>query len=127
VADYGSLVRRLEKAVADTPGRCVYRHWLGAVLYRAGKYPDAIRPLKEADQFHPKPGWPSDWLFLAMAHQRQGQLEQARSWLDKAVKAIDRLAKEKPSDEPFGWIYLVELRLLRREAEALLRVSGRAP
>jgi tetratricopeptide (TPR) repeat protein len=125
VGSYDSLQRRLERAVADTPRGCMYLHPLGAVLYRTGNMPAVIRALTEAIEMHKNGEYVADRLFLAMAYQRQGKSELARIWLAKAGAAIDRMAKRKPSDVPFGWINLVELRLLRRETEAPLR--GEAP
>jgi len=90
VVHFDSIMRRLEKAVADTPQSCKYRHSLGAVLYRAGKTAAAVRRLNEAIELHQKTGLTSDWLFLAMANHRQGQIDLARKWLDKAVQEIDR-------------------------------------
>jgi predicted Zn-dependent protease len=105
VADFVGLLRPLEKAVVDTPGRCWYRHSLGAVYYRAGRWPEAIRLLYDAGRLHPQQPFVADCLFLAMAQQRRGQTAQARKWLDKAAAQIDRLAKQKASDEPFAWAY----------------------
>ena len=45
---------------------------LGAVLYRAGRYSDAIRRLEEGIRLRNGESDPHDWVFLAMAHHRLG-------------------------------------------------------
>jgi tetratricopeptide (TPR) repeat protein len=53
-----------------------------------------------------------DWFFLALAHWRLGDREQARAWYDKAVAWMD---KNKPEDG--------ELKRYRAEAAELLGVK----
>jgi hypothetical protein len=55
------------------------------------------------------------WFFLAMAHWRLGDRDEARAWFGRAVKWMD---SHKPHDS--------ELRRLRAEAEALL-AGARTP
>jgi serine/threonine protein kinase/WD40 repeat protein/tetratricopeptide (TPR) repeat protein len=55
----------------------------GAVLYRAGRYPDAVARLKESMAAHGKGGTVQDWLFLALAHHQMKQVDEARKWRDK--------------------------------------------
>jgi tetratricopeptide (TPR) repeat protein len=87
---------------------------LGAALYRAGRYDEAIRRLEEAIQARPGgQGIPSDWLLLAMAHHRLGHRELARRWLE-------RLADYPTSEGISGFWYDLDMRLLRSEAEALI-------
>jgi hypothetical protein len=86
---------------------------LGAALYRAGRYDDAIRRLEEGMQ-----GWggvdlPDDWAFLAMAHHRLGHREAARRWLGRL--------RERPRDASPNSLYSdLEHRLLQSEAEAVI-------
>ena len=59
-------------------------------------------------------GVPQDWVFLAMAHHKKGNGEEARRWLEKVRAHI--------KDEKIAFSTdLVESRILLREAEALLR------
>jgi hypothetical protein len=55
-----------------------------------------------------------DWFFLAMAHWRLGDRNQARMWLNRAVEWMDR---DRPHDD--------ELRRFRAEAETLLAQAGK--
>ena len=85
---------------------------LGAALYRAGRYDEAIRRLEEAIQARGGEH-PGDWPFLAMAHQRLGHRDEARRWLD-------RLREHQPSMDPDQFWGELAIRLLRAEAEAVI-------
>jgi hypothetical protein len=66
---------------------------------------------------HGRGGVVEDWLFLAMAHCRLGEMNRARRWFTKAAEALDR---EEP-DSTVAWYERLQRRLLRREADELLR------
>ena len=126
VHDLSQPVRLAEKAVAESSGECWRLNTLGAVLYRAGAYDDAIKRLEEAMKAHSQGGTSLDWLFLAMAHQSAGRPEEARHWYDKAASWIEQAEQGKVQDPYlFGdlaaWQQKLELRILRREAEALVK------
>ncbi len=93
---------------------------LGAALYRAGRFEDAIRSLEGGQNFH------DAWPFLAMAHGRLGHCDEGRRWLDRLrnERANSGPAKEDDlmSVESSLWSYFGELkiRLLRSEAEAVI-------
>jgi hypothetical protein len=55
-----------------------------------------------------------DWAFLAMAHFRLGHRDQARQWLD-------RFRNDTPNSTLDGFWTNLEIRLLRSEAEAVVR------
>ncbi|MCI0465077.1 MAG: protein kinase [Gemmataceae bacterium] len=117
VADSARLMRLAEKAVVY-PGA-------GGALYRTGRYQEAIEKLRPT-----VPGsrnaahhncW--KWLFRAMAHQRLGQTEEAKAWLDKAVRFLDTDAQDAargPLLQRVTWHTALTSELLRREAEALM-------
>jgi WD40 repeat protein/tetratricopeptide (TPR) repeat protein len=104
------LVRRF---LEDRTNPSLDRFWLGALLYRAGQFTEALNWLKEENG-------PAHWLFLAMTHQRLGQGKQARHWLEQAVQHI-----EQQQEDLLLWQYRLELSLWRREADAL--VNGTRP
>jgi WD40 repeat protein len=112
LTDFEPVVRALEKATGPKP-HSDQLNTLGAVLYRAGRYADAIQHLEEGIARRDTIGTPHDWLFLALAHQRLGHVEEARKWLDKAAAALDK-------DPGGSWDQRLELRLLRREAEEVV-------
>jgi serine/threonine-protein kinase len=110
--DAALAVRRARKAVAALPksGNC--RNTLGVAHYRSGDARAAVAALEEAMRLRAG-GDGFDWFFLAMAHGRLGQRDQARAWLGRAVRWMD---KYRPHDG--------ELRRFRAEAEALLAEKG---
>ncbi len=101
-------VRLAKKAVAARPQAANYRNTLGVAHYRNGEDRVAVAEL-ETSMSLLAGGSSFDWFFLAMAHWRLGEREQARMWFDRAVRWMDQ---HKPHDD--------ELRRFRAEAKALL-------
>src|SRR5207302_11478125 len=105
------------------PRSCYHVNTRGAVHYRVKQYDKAIARLNESVQRRGEGGIAEDWLFLAMAHHRLGDAEEAKKCLDKAVALIEA-PPEKPKDgaapTPLLWYLKLEREALRREAEALL-------
>jgi WD40 repeat protein len=91
---------------------------LGAALYRAGRFEESIRRLNESIQTRGDGGIPQAFAFLALAHHRLGNHDEAKRWLDKLV------ASQPKKGFDISW-QDVELRILRREAESL--ISGSPP
>ena len=85
---------------------------LGAALYRAGRFDEAIRRLEESIQLPNSESRQEYSAFLAMAHHRLGHRDEARHWLD-------RLQGYQPDSDRGFWTEL-EIRLLRSEAEAVI-------
>jgi WD40 repeat protein/tetratricopeptide (TPR) repeat protein len=139
------LVQLAERAAAPLPRNRDSLLVRGAVLYRAGKWEEAIGPLEAAvtapQGARAPPPRSVRWnpeafddtgyelLFLAMAHQRLGHAEEACRWLDRAARWMERapLPKTKEGgDNPlYSWNQRLPHEVLRREAEALL--SGAKP
>jgi WD40 repeat protein len=119
-ADLVRPIQWSEKTVANNPRAYQNFNTLGALLYRAGRYEDSIRRLKEAIGVQGQGGTVHDWLFLAMAYHRLGKPDDARKWLDHAVEWIDKhkAAEVEDSTSP-PWTLQVELALLHKEAEML--------
>jgi WD40 repeat protein/tetratricopeptide (TPR) repeat protein len=118
VADYAPVLGLAEAVLAQAgpQGRPAALLIVGAVLYRAGLYPEALVRLEEARAAGGGSPVPKVWAFLAMAHHRLGHPDEARKCLDK-VPAV------APADNPQFWEAL-EVDVLRREAEALVRGAG---
>jgi Tfp pilus assembly protein PilF len=112
VTDYTLPLELARLAASRQPNVPAVLNTLGTVLYRAGQDDKAIEQLTKAIEVHGKGGTPADWLILALAHQRQGRAGEARKWLDKAVTELEKQGAEQ------SWSNQLELRLLRREAEA---------
>jgi len=60
-------------------------HVLGMAYYRAGKWDDAIATLTKANELERNEGLGFNGFFLAMAYQRKGMAQEARSWYDRSV------------------------------------------
>jgi tetratricopeptide (TPR) repeat protein len=86
---------------------------LSAALYRAGRYDEAVRRLKQSAGDWSGVGATRNWAFLAMAHHLLGHREEARRWLEK----LRAYAKRELATE--FWEH-VETDMLHREAESLL-------
>jgi tetratricopeptide (TPR) repeat protein len=116
VADHAVPIQIAEKALSVLPPeqKRFALNTLGAALYRAGRIDEAIARLDESVKASAGVGVPEDWAFLAMAHHKKGNAQEARRWLEK-------LRSQKP-DQKAGFSAIpAECRLLLREAEALLR------
>jgi serine/threonine protein kinase len=106
--DAGLAVRLANKAVTAQPRSVNYRNTLGVAHYRNGDDKAAIAELETSVSLRAG-GDSLDWFFLAMAHWRLGDRDQARTWFERAVQWMER---NKPHDG--------ELRRFRAEAEAML-------
>jgi tetratricopeptide (TPR) repeat protein len=109
---------------------------LGAILYRAGRCEEAVKCLQVATSPTTGSSWPwpgRSWLFLAMARQKLGQTDEAKRCLARArelMKAPSILPRARLS----SWgqrrhvelqILRLELQILHREAEAMLKGTRR--
>jgi serine/threonine protein kinase/Flp pilus assembly protein TadD len=103
----------------------------GALLYRAGRFEQAVPLFERSLRAGPQPGRAVlNWLWLAQAQQRLGKTEEARRWLGKAQAWLDEYggmparAEEELGLHLHNWL---EAHALRREAEALLAPGAAAP
>jgi serine/threonine protein kinase/WD40 repeat protein len=132
LADSSMLVRSAEGALAPSAKGFDGLNTLGAALYRAARFKEALLRLQEAQAAYNPADWVRqpivyNWLFQAMAHHALGHDKEARKWLQKAVGWMDEVAQDK-GGVPMPWNRRLTLRLLRREAEALIGgVSRPAP
>jgi tetratricopeptide (TPR) repeat protein len=90
---------------------------LGAALYRAGQFEEAIRRLDESIQVRDDGGDPEGFAFLALAHHHLGHRDQAERWLTKLVASQPKEGFEFSQDDV---AIRMAIRILRREAESLI-------
>src|SRR5262249_49793945 len=83
--DPARAVALAQKAVDLIPQFASHWRTLGAAHYRAGNPESALAALKKSMELR-KGGDSFDWFFLAMAHGRLGNKEDARKWYDRAVQ-----------------------------------------
>jgi tetratricopeptide (TPR) repeat protein len=101
-------VRLAKQAVEAQPTAGEFWTTLGVAHFRNGDDAAAIAALEKARMLRAG-GNSFDWFFLAMAHCRQGDLDQAHKWFERAAAWM---TKCMPRDG--------ELRRFRAEAQAML-------
>ncbi len=111
------LVGIEEKAIANR----LLNRIDGSVLYRAGRFEEALQELNKSSAAQSGDDAYKGWLLLAMAHQRLGHAAEARQWLDKTIQWAE---KKKTDPEPLNWTQRLQLQLLLREAQEL--IDGKA-
>jgi tetratricopeptide (TPR) repeat protein len=116
--DLNTPLRLAENAMSSYPeGRKRdLLNTLGATLYRAGRFEEAVKRLGDSVQAGKRGEAPEDWAYLVMAHHRLGHGQEAHRWLEK-------LRAYKPPDVPGYFWHTVEVNILRREAEKLIGAS----
>ena len=119
--DYGlaiSLARRAISLQAADQSKLV---WLGAVLYRAGQFEEALSQLARAEDV-PSAGSASPAYrscFRAMAHHRLGQADEAQHWLEQGV--TESQAELTVAGAPSTWRRRMLLQRLVEEARQLIQ------
>jgi predicted Zn-dependent protease len=94
---YRFALLQAEHARRLAPDRQEYRLGLGAALYRAGRYREAIANLAGAARRDDDP--PARLAFLALARHRIGQPEQARAELAR-LRGIPGRLREAGAEAP---------------------------
>jgi tetratricopeptide (TPR) repeat protein len=96
-----------------------------ALHVRAGRIQEATPPLEVSLRIDGRPARAVlNWLWLALAYQKQGKAAEARRWLDKAANWLDQQGGQMPLEitlmggHRHNWL---EAHVLRREAEALIQ------
>jgi tetratricopeptide (TPR) repeat protein len=121
--DYGPILALAEKASRFDPADLQYSDTFASILYRAGRYQEAVKPLTEVERQLAIAGSSSRTspayvqFFLAMVHERLGHHNEATEWLKKAVEESE---KTNGSAKPIPGQRRLTLQLFRTEAEALL-------
>jgi protein O-mannosyl-transferase len=101
-------VELAKKALELNPAFTAAYNTLGVAYYRSGNWQSAIEWLDRSQEaVHGTNA--VDWLFLAMAHERLGESNEARKYYARAVKLIDGNATKSE-----------EIVRFRRETEKLL-------
>jgi hypothetical protein len=139
-ADPDHIVSLAEKLLAKLSRNHWHVNQLGAALYRAGRFEEAVARLTEATELscHPyRTNMLHTCFYLAMAHHRLGHADLARRWLDQAVQGTERALEwaAEPAVKsanpdgviPPNWFRKLTLELLRHEAEQLIQPPGTKP
>jgi tetratricopeptide (TPR) repeat protein len=98
---------------------------MGALLYRAGRFDEAISKLNASIDANGNGGVIEDWLFLSMANRRLGRDEDATQWLEKSRGVIENLGRHSRSRQlrrpTTNWDTVPIQQHLFREAESLAK------
>jgi tetratricopeptide (TPR) repeat protein len=118
------MVRAAEHNAKNHPENWYALSELGGAYYRAGQFDKAIQTTQAAAKLNSDGGNAYDWFFLALAHHQKGHTDEARAWLDKAVRWLELATTQNMIDRkvstPLTWSNRVILQRLRREAEELI-------
>jgi tetratricopeptide (TPR) repeat protein len=121
LADMTWVVQLAEGVAARQPKAPRHHHTLGALLYRAGRYREALERLQVAARLRGSNDHVHDQLFLALTYRALHNAPEARRHLDRAEQLLARTTPENAeAGGSAAWDARLELQLLRREAEALL-------
>jgi WD40 repeat protein/tetratricopeptide (TPR) repeat protein/tRNA A-37 threonylcarbamoyl transferase component Bud32 len=124
IGDPDRAVRVAYRGLALLPEDPWSLELLAAVLYRAGRYEEALTRLDQAVERNPKrPNPPVADLIRALAHHRLGQREEARKRLGSALLSLDPILTQGSATSSLTWAWRMTYRLLRREAELEIRES----
>ena len=124
VDDCQRAIAMANKAVQAQPESDQFLNTLGAILFRAGRHEEAVKRITELDRWLENPDHTAQtspaytWYFLAMAHKKAGNEEQAKEYLNKATKWADDVLDDK--EHPPAWNRRATLEILREEAETLV-------
>lgn len=108
VDDREEALAAARKAVEISPGQWTHWNTLGLAAYRAGDWKLARKALETSMKLH-EGGNPADWFFLAMTLWRQNEVNEARTWFERAKESMSRMPLADP-----------ELERFRAEAERVL-------
>jgi serine/threonine protein kinase/Tfp pilus assembly protein PilF len=130
VADLSRPVQIAEKLVAREPRNAEYLGLLGAALYRKGELEAAAARLEASIRRGPQE-FGAHWrkLELAMAYHRLRRGAEARRLFQEVTGWMEKYAPEQPAEgaifKPrlyfFSWAHRLDLHLLHREAEEVLK------
>lgn len=84
---YELALHAAEAATRASPRVATWQNTLGVSQFRCGKLEESIATLRLSNELHAGAGGPpqvANWAFLAMAHFQLGQIEEARSSLERA-------------------------------------------
>jgi tetratricopeptide (TPR) repeat protein len=100
---------------------------LGAILYRAGRYDEAIARLRQAVARHGSGGTADDWVLLALAEERRGNHDLALQWLRKIDQALADDGAQLRTLGRAPWRQRLGLQVLHAEARALIEPPSAVP
>jgi WD40 repeat protein len=127
LADLTRPLGMVERLADKNPGLKDAQGTLGDAFYRTANFQKAIAKLTPLIPARLGSDDALNLLFLAMATRKVGRARQAEEMLTRASRWIDRTVLGEPGNEQelkLAWDQWLELRLVRREAERIVRGGG---
>jgi tetratricopeptide (TPR) repeat protein len=118
VEDHAEVLRLAWKVLEHKPENADSILGVGAALYRAGLYRQALVKLQESIEAADEDPMPSAHLFRAMTLHRLGRAGDAREALQEGVRQV-----EAEDNSSVSWSSRVNRKALRQEAEQTLGVK----
>ncbi|MHC4967655.1 MAG: protein kinase domain-containing protein [Planctomycetota bacterium] len=118
--EYRAALDAVQRALAEKPDTPAYTNSLGVLKYRLGDYEGAVETLTISNAHYAQEfegGAPCDLAFMAMAHSKLGQEQEARALMEKLRAAMKNPACTQAKD---NWSHLAE-------AEAFFADPGKEP
>jgi len=115
--DLAPAVQLMEAAVKKFPNSQTFRHTLGYIYYRAGRYEEAEKAVARPGRDVAKDSTllTTNWYAIPMAMYHLGKHTEARQVLTDLAKTA------ASSDAERRWTVRLENEVMRREAEALVK------
>ena len=113
------LVELAEQLQKSNPDSAAPLEFLGAALFRAGDYAEAVKRLNAAVDKQPQDATVWTQLFLAMSHHQLGDAAKANDWLQKADAQMAKREQDKNAIP--NWQERLREKQLRQEAEEVLK------
>lgn len=125
VSDPSIPLRLAEQALQSDPQSTFQRQTVGAALYRAGRFEEALVPQTDLATHWDQHGVTAEdrtspaytYFFLAMTHHRLGHADEAQKWFEKGIHWAEHNEKDPE------WNRSITLELFRNEAAQLLGVE----
>jgi tetratricopeptide (TPR) repeat protein len=129
--DYRLLVELARRGHDLQPADSQMNQALGAALFRASQFEQALPPLSECEAAPTTSNTTPVYVryFLAMTHHKLRHETEARQWFDRAEAETNRMLGDGKTErgQPLAWNRRLTLELLRAEARALLGEPGQPP
>jgi WD40 repeat protein/tetratricopeptide (TPR) repeat protein len=117
--DPSLAVELAKRATEQAPRNGDYWNTLAVAHYRAGKWASAMQALEESQRLEPDRNLGFNDFVMAMCHHQLGDPLQAKACYDRAVRWCDEQQATRSARQQ------EDLKALRAEAEALLRMPMR--
>jgi tetratricopeptide (TPR) repeat protein len=125
VTDLSSALRLSEMAVAKDPQSDAKLFTLATVLYRTGRYSDALQRLKDSAKARQSPDDAWDFILGALIQDRLGRKEEAKALYGQGQRWLEENKDKKL--KTWLWTERVEIQQFANEARTLIEGKPLGP